>query len=944
MEFEFARPEALLLLGLLAIFVLIDRRSRRARSSVRRLVLLAVRSIGFVLLVAALAEPLVWTGTDTLSTVFLVDRSASVSASEQQRAIAWIEQAIQQRHPEDRAAVISFAGDAAVEQGLSQTTGPIALDAHLDQSHTDIAAALRLAQGVLPQGGSRRIVLLSDGNQNLENAMDELPALRAAGIPIDVVPLGASAGPEVAVRRLDVPSAIHKGERFTINLTLSSTVETSARVRFLIDQRLDATQTFDLHVGDNSLLVSHDPLPPGEHTLSVVVEPGRDTLPENNVGYATFQVAGPPRILLVEGDPGDARYLAKALEAAGLTTDVESPSILGGDVASLRQYDAVGLVNVPATRIGPDGLIALRSYVQDFGGGLVVIGGDRSFGVGGYARTPLEEALPVSMDVRGRQARANVVLILVIDTSGSMSEGPPGATKIDLAREAALGAVNELADHDQVGIIAFDEQPRWIYPTAFLTDRPALQSAISRLEAGGGTEIFPALQLAYNDIVNRSAKVKHILLMTDGLSPSGDYAGLTAKMRAQGITLSTIAIGTDADVNLLQNLADWGRGRFYDASNPLDVPRFVLTETTEVARAAVTEETFIPTTVDQTPILAGITRIPPLYGYVATTPKPAAVVGLESPEHDPILAQWQFGLGRAVAFTSDVTARWSASWVTWDAFSRFWAQVFKWTVPAPQSQNLQVRTTVANGQAHIVVDAVGSDGQYINDATTTAKVADPTGGVRTVELEQVAPGQYAADVPATAQGAYLVQVSQKTADQSTTATQTAGFTVPYSPEFGGLLTDTGFLRQLAGATGGRVLTRPAESFDHNLRPADAARPVWPDLIALLIPVFILDVAIRRLRFAPADLAPILERVRGRWLGTTGPATQLAIRLAAVRRASRPAPRPVLRLQTPPAARHPPAPVRHPSGSGSAVAAAGPPTTRLLAAKRRAAPPPRGGRR
>lgn len=943
MGLEFSRPIALLLLVLLVAFVAIDRQSRRAHASIRRYVLLAIRVLGFSALVLALAEPVIWTGTDTLSTVFLVDRSASVPLSEQQSAIDWIEQAVQAKHPDDRAAVISFAGDAAVEQGLSTAVSSVAPTAHLDREHTDVASALRLAEGVLPQGGSRRIVLLSDGNQNRGNALAEVPLLHADGIQVDAVSISTASGPEVAVRRLSVPPAIHKGERFTINLTISSTVETSAQVRLLIDQRLDTTQSFDLHVGENSLVVGHEPLSPGEHTLEVVVEPARDTVSENNVGYATLQVSGPPRVLLVEGDPGDSRFLSRALDASGLSVDVEAPSILGGDVAGLRQYDAIGLINLPATRIGPDGLIALRTYVQDFGGGLVVIGGDLSFGVGAYRKTPLEEALPVSMDVRGRQAHASVALILVIDTSGSMSEGPQGATKIELAREAALGATKELVDQDQIGIVAFDEQPHWILPTQNLTDRPALETAISRLESGGGTEIYPALKTAYDDIVNREAKVKHILLMTDGLAPMGDYEGLASQMRAHGVTLSTIAIGTDADLNLLQNLADWGRGRFYDASNPLDVPRFVLKETTEIARAAVTEETFTPAPVDQTPILNGITQTPPLYGYVATTPKPSALVGLESPEHDPILAQWQFGLGRAVAFTSDVTARWSSAWVSWGSFSQFWGQVFKWAVPAPQGESLQVQTTMAAGEANVVVDAIDSEGRYINDATTTATIASPKGDVKTIPLDQVAPGRYAAQVPADDQGAYLVQVSQTVPGQATPVSQTSGFTVPYSPEFGGQATDVGLLRELAAGTGGSILTTPADSFAHDLRPADSAQPIWPYLIAALIPLFLLDVAIRRLRFSVADLSPVVDRVRLRWLGRSGAAAHLAARLAATRRASRPTTGPAPRPSTL-VARRAPAPVRRASPAPGPVMPGAAPANRLLAAKRRAAPSPHAARR
>jgi uncharacterized membrane protein len=959
MSLEFLRPLALGLFLLVAAFLLIDRIGLRARSAARRTAMLTVRLMGFVLLVLALAEPVLWSSADTLSTVFLVDRSASVSGAQQQQEVTWVEQAIQSKRPNDRVAVISFAGDAAVEQSLTDRPAAIVPNAQLDRNHTNIAAALRLAQGVLPLGGARRIVLLTDGNENVGSALAQTAPLSAAGIPIDVVPLKAAAGPEVAIRNVGLPPAVHKGEQFTINVVVDSTIETSAQLRLLVDGRLDQTQNVQLHTGENNLVFGHDPLPPGEHAFAAIVEAASDTLPENNVGYGTLQVAGPPRVLLVEGDPGEARYLSPALQAGGLSVDVEAPSILSGDVASLRQYDSIGLLNVPATSIGAAGLTALRSYVQDFGGGLIAIGGDRSFGVGAYRNTPLEDVLPVSMDVKGRASRANVVLLLVMDVSGSMAEGPDGATKIILAREAASGAIQQLTDRDQVGILAFDDQNHWIFPTNYLTDRPTALAQVAKLEPGGGTQIFPALQAAYDDIVQRQGKIKHILLMTDGLAPNGDYEGLTAQMRASGVTLSTIGIGTDADVNLLQNLADWGRGRFYDASNPLDVPRFVLSETTEIARAAITEETFTPTTADQTPILDGVTTMPPLLGYVATTAKPSAIVGLQSPEQDPILAQWQFGLGRAVAFTSDVSARWSSSWTTWSEFSQFWGQVFKWTVPTPQGQTLQVQATLADGRAKIVVDAVGADGHFVDGATTVATLAGPravtqpgtappgqaasatpapTSSVATIPLTQVAPGRYVGDAPADLPGSYLVQISQTSAGQAVPATQTYGFAVPYSPEFASVPPDVGLLRELARQTDGSVLTTPADSFAHNLRLADSAQPIWPYLIGALVPIFLLDVAIRRLRFSVADLLGWLVRARERWLAQAPRATQLRHRLLAARSAPRPAPRTLTRPVAP-AVRRPPAPMPRPPVPTPPVAAGAPSGNRLLTAKRRAMPGP-----
>jgi hypothetical protein len=356
-------------------------------------------------------------------------------------------------------------------------------------------------------------------------------------------------------------------------------------------------------------------------------------------------------------------------------------------------------------------------------------------------------------------------------------------------------------------------------------------------------------------------------------------------------------------------------------------------------------------------VLSGITGYPTLAGYVATTAKPTATVGLTSPEQDPILAQWQYGLGRAVAFTSDASARWSAAWASWGDFSRFWSQVFKWTVPAPESQSLQVQTTLVGDQAKIVVDSIGADGRYVNDAPTTATIAmppdpsHPGAGPPTLTLTQSAPGRYTGTVTADRQGNYLVQVSQSLPGQSAPATQVHGFTVPYSPEFAELPTNYSLLRELTRDTGGAVLTQPSQAFAHDLRLADSAQPIWPLLIAALVPLFLLDVAVRRVRFDLADLRPAVNWVRKRWVGQSTRASQLAARLAASRRAadltspapSRPLLRPMARHAPPPVGPIAPRPAPRTVPSVAPASTSGPTGSRLLAAKRRATPTNTGSR-
>jgi uncharacterized membrane protein len=940
---EFSRPIAFALLALLPVFVLVDRYGHRARSTARRYLSLGLRLLGVTLLATALAGPVVYTGVDTLSTVFLLDRSASISPTQQQAALAWVQQAIQAKRPTDRAAVISFAADAAVEQELSATPSLIAPNAKLDTSRTNIAQALRLAEGILPPTGARRIVLLTDGGENRESALQETGALQAAGIAVDVVPIASASGPEVAVRSVGAPPALRQGERFTLTVTLTSTVETSGQLRLMVDDQLDSTQPIQIHVGENNLVYPHDPLPPGAHRFEAIVEPAQDTLAENNVGYATVQVNGPAGVLLVEGQPDAAHYLAPALRSEGLNVEVGAPSALGSDLSHLRQYDAIGLLNVAAPTIGASGLLALSSYVHDFGGGLVALGGDRSFGAGGYSKTPLEDALPVTTDVKARSVHPKIAVAIIVEDLEIQ-------TSDDIAKEATKKVVAQLTAQDEVAVS--DAQNGFPVPLGPVSDPAALATAIDSLRTGDPDSYAPYLAEAAKQLAGSTAKIKHIILVGDG-DAHGDYQTLVEQIASQGITVSTVATPAHQlrDAPTMQDIARWGHGGYFEVADPSGVPQIVLKETTDIARPAITEEPLVPAVQDQTPILEGIANYPQLAGYVATTAKPSATIGLVTPlEHDPILAQWQYGLGHAVAFTSDASARWSSSWLSWAEYSHFWGQVFKWAAPQPRSPTLQVQTSVSADQAHIVVDAVGVDGRDINDATTTATIASPPGPQgstgaptpRSVTLVQVAPGRYAADVPATQQGNYLVQVSQAVPGNATPATQTSSFSIPYSPEYAGLPLNFGLLRELAQQTNGAVLTQPAESFAHNLRLVDSAKPIWPYLIGALVPLFLIDVAARRLRVGSAELRRVAGRVQVRWRGQTGRAAAFAAQLATSRRIVQPAaPRPVLH-PAPPISRRAPTPVRRvePPSAEPSPSSGLPAGSRLLVAKRRAtaAPP------
>src|SRR5919202_4456038 len=604
MTVDFERPLLLVLLPLcVGLVYVLWRTSRTYMPPVRRRVSLALRVLVTALHCLVLASPTIQLRADQLAVAILLDRSDSVTPAARDAQDQWLARAMAAKGPNDEVAVISFGQDATVERALSNDPRVPRLAPTSGGTRTNIAAGIRAGVAALPPSSARRLVLLSDGRENLDHAEPAAALADAANVQLMAVPVAEGDGPEVLVRQLDAPSQLREGERFSVTAQLDSNVPTSATIHLLMDGALLTSQQVDLDQGTNRFVLPLEPIAPGHHLLRLQIEADSDTLSQNNSAGALIVVTGPPSVLVVEGSNGESQFLVDALRASGLKVDVGSPLSAPLDLTILRNYASVVLVDVAANQFAPGQLRALKTYVQNYGGGLVVVGGDHAYGPGSYARTPLEDMLPVRMDLRGKSVSASTALILVIDTSGSMGGGPGGASKMDLAKEAAISAAELLGEYDQIGIVAFEDQPRWVIPPTPATDLGVVQAAISEMQPGGGTEIYPALKLAYDGLAPVDAKVKHIILLTDGEAPRGDYPGLTAQMRDAQITLSTIGIGSDADTNLLQELAQLGNGRYYDGNDPFDLPRLVVKETQQVQRAAIVEEDFKPVRISSNPTL-----------------------------------------------------------------------------------------------------------------------------------------------------------------------------------------------------------------------------------------------------------------------------------------------------------------------------------------------------
>ncbi len=877
---SFTSPLALLLLLLLPIFLWaagvaqenILRRKREVLSLVLRLVIV-------LCLIFSLAGLEILRGGNELAVVFLVDVSDSMSEQAVAAELDYVRQAMAGMGPDDQAAIVLFGADALVERSMLPggalglvTSAPVT-------TQTDLAEAIRLGLALYPSGSARRMVILSDGAQTTGDALKAAEFAAAAGVQIVTVPFIIEPGAEAIVTALDAPASLRPGERFDLNVSIQSSQPTRATLRVLADGEILYEQPHDLRRGAQTFslpLVSV--AQNGILRYNVEISPQDDTFYQNNRLHAFSKLEGPPRILMAAPPPGETlpggairpdehSALRAALQAAGYDVDWVTPSRLPSDLAGLAQYNALVLVNVPARELSIRQMETIQAYVRDLGGGLLVVGGPTSYGVGGYFETPLEAALPVDMQIKDEQRRPSLAIVFIIDHSGSMSETSGGASKLDLAKEAAARSVDLLFPTDRVGVIQFDDSAAWVVPMTDLGNSAVIKSAIGSIQIGGGTDILAGLQAMAKVLPADPAKVKHVILLTDGGADPTGIPELVRKLYAEnGITLSTVAVGRDA-APFLKDLAELGNGRYHFTTDAASIPSIFTEETTLATRAYIEEGQFAPELVNASPILSGLESLPPLYGYVASSPKGLAQVilaagGTGNNRNDPILAAWQYGLGRSVAFTSDATGRWGKDWVSWNNYAAFWAQAARYVLGEMNAARLQMNVTLRGETARLTLEARSPGGDFLNGYQVTANVVAPEGKTQAVTLRQTAPGRYEAEFKPSGQGVYLFRFNGQ--GESGVFAETLGWALPYSPEYRNTSPNPDLLARISALTDGKIASAdPAEVFTHDLKASRASRPAWPWLLALAALLLPFDVAIRRLVLTRQDGQRIREMIQAR---------------------------------------------------------------------------------
>ena len=835
----------LLIIPVSALVFLTWRRMSLPFPRPQRILILMCRFALFALIISALAGPALAQPVTRQAVVFVGDISASAT-SQQAFIEQWISNAIRQKRPDDQVGIVAVGRNALVEQSVSVTPDFSQFQTTPDTNYTDLAAGMRLAAAILPNDSERRIVLLSDGQQNLEDALQEAQLLRQQGIRVDVVPLPEFTSAEARVDGLDAPNSLRVNERFVLHARLFTTTAQNVTLRLYLDNTLLLQQKKQLVIGEQDVTFNLPAPPPGFHSYRLIMDAPFDSISQNNEASAFVNVQGPPQVLVIEGKPGAGHNIVAALQATHMLMTTGTPAGLPLTLDGLANYNALVLADVPALALGTVRMQVIQSFVRDLGRGLVVSGGENSYGVGDYAGTPLEQILPVKMDIPQHKDNPAIAVVLVVESLESQGE-------VNISKEAAKGVVSLLTPRDLIAVsAAFGKLDIPMQP---VTNKGAIDAAIDALSPNDPQSYLPDLVTAERALLNSNAKIKHVILLGDG-DATDSYSAQVLKMASENISISVVGtnIGAFQDLNMMQQIATLGKGRFYQANDPNAIPQILLNETKQAAKRAIVQEAFTPAIVGSHPILTGLSALPKLDGYVATTPKPTAQLVLISHLDDPVLAVWQYGLGRVAAWTSDALGLWTANWLSWSDAARWWANLVTWTLPAPDSQ-LLVNGQISGGNGHIIVNlpaSVQSASQSISQQQAQISIITPDRSQQTLVLQPTAPGRFEGDFSTTQVGAYVLHVTWQArgsnGSNSSQLSATTGLVVPYSPEYNSSGTDLNFLGLLARAGGGSVLdaSNYVAAFTPNLPPVYTAYSItfWLFAIAaLLLPI---DIALRRL--------------------------------------------------------------------------------------------------
>src|SRR5262245_33798909 len=862
MHFQFAHPYYLLLLapGLAWVFWFAWKSDVQI-SAWRRWTAVVIRTLVVAAIVFAIAG-LQWRlPVEGMNVFFLLDRSDSIPSPQQEAAREFVNRTSKQKQTVDKAGVIVFGTEASIESSPNSAVDLQKIQAVVGTERTDLAGAIRLGTAAFPENGQKRLVLMTDGNENIGDAISAvLAGSQQLGVTVDVVPMGVSRANDVSVQKVQVPPRLKKGQAFEVKIFVQADQAQAAKVRLNRNDKSMGEQPVVLNKGKNLFTFPQVLTEPGFYSYDVAVDAPGDPLPQNNRATGFTTVRGEPRILIVSADPEQDKSLAAALQSGRVEINLVPVSAFPGTLAEMQSYDAIFISNISAGDLGLDRQKLLESAVRDFGVGLVCVGGDQTYAAGGYRGTPLESTLPVNMELDSKKVLPSGAVVLVM-------HGMEFANGNQVARDCAQGVLAALGKDDEMGVVLWDGTERWLFPLQKVGNKVELGEKIAGMNQGDLGSFQGVLEQAHGALKKSTSNLKHIIVFSDG-DPGAPTPALMQAIVGDRITVSTVLISGHSPADTMISMAEEGKGRFYNVTSPNDLPQIFIKETAVILKSAIYEESFKPQIRSSSEVVRGIGagEYPTLLGYVATTPKPRAETPLWTDKGDPLLAHWQYGLGRAVAFTSDAKARWGKVWLNWEKYRHFWSQIGQWSLRRLENADFTTDVSVDKGDGVISVEALDEKGNYRNFLTLQTIVVSPKGEKQTVRLEQTGPGHYEARFPTKDVGAYLLNLMDMKEGQ-VLGSQVVGASVNYSPEFSAPEPNLNLLQRIADSSGGKMLDPSVPSvnpFLHDRKKTFQPRDLWETLLKVAIILFVFDVAVRRIQIGREEWQKAMRALR-RWV-------------------------------------------------------------------------------
>jgi len=851
---SFQNPLFLLLIPVSIFFVLYLSRFKLPSTHKKKLIL-TTRIILFMLIALSLSGINFRTDIDTTTTIFAVDLSQSADHNEEEFK-EFINEALKFAKKNDRVGVVAFGEKSEVELPVTGKVDKIEFETKLVKGFTNIEKALKLSRALIPEDSRKRVVLITDGKENVGDSLEEGNILNLEDIELKVYKKESSIPNEVLLKNIDVPKVLYENQSFDVILDIYSNIATKSKITLFSENNVVGEKDVKLEKGNNRFVFRDKADGSGFKSYKAVITPENDTFTQNNSYSAFTDIKGKPYVLLIDGESNGGRELYKILESALIGVDYVNVREAPTELESIIKYKSIIMSDVSLHNMNKSFLEALQIYVRDYGGGLIVTGGDNSYALGGYYKTKLEEILPVNMEMKIKGEVPSLGLMLVIDKSGSMEGGEVGTSKIEIAKEAAIKAVNSLKPKDQIGVITFDDTPQWVVKPSPDQKEEEVTGEIATIRAGGGTSIIPALSEAYEALEKVDTKLKHIILLTDGQAERYGYDQILDNMKKAGITISTVAVGGGSDTSLLEGLAKDGKGRYYYVDEYGNIPEIFTKETFLASKTYINNRTFIPKITSINDIVNPIVdNTIALNGYISTSSKSRSDILLKSDTDEPILAMWQYGLGRSIAWTSDTNGKWTANYLASDEGIEFFSRMVQATFYNSTNENLFVETTTEGNTAKInLKDLKDFDKTY----DTKATIVTPDYEKIDIELKTKNIGEYFGEIEALEKGTYVINIQQFENNKLIKSTKHA-FTINYSKEYD-ITVSSENLSELVQKSGGSFITKPNEVFTKTPKDVYGYRDITDILIIIALLILIIDIAIRRLNIRLKGLDSVRSKV------------------------------------------------------------------------------------